>query len=52
MSGDKIIIELLIAILRGIELNSYTTLRDGNYDKYKKYVDSTIKIAMEYLENE
>lgn len=55
MSKDKIIIELLIAMLKGIDVlvarnSKINQLYDAN--KYSRYARSTIKLAEEYLENE
>ena len=55
MSKDKIIIELLIAMLHGINVlvlrtSNINCLKEAN--SYSKYVRSTIKLAEEYLEND
>ena len=55
MSKDKIIIELLIALLNGIDLlvsrnSKINQLKEAN--SYSNYVRSTIKLAEEYLEND
>lgn len=55
MNKDKIIIELLIAILQGIGVlvlrnSDINCLKEAN--SYNRYVRSTIKLAEEYLEND
>lgn len=55
MSKDKIIIELLVALLNGIDLlvlrnSKINQLKEANC--YSRYARSTIKLAEEYLEND
>lgn len=55
MNKDKIIIKFLIAILRGIGVLVYRNsdincLKEAN--SYNRYIQSTIKLAEEYLEND
>lgn len=53
MSKDKIIIELLMAILKGVNLLVIkTSLYEKLENSYTKYANLTIKLAEEYLENE
>ena len=52
---DKIIIELLIAILRGIGVLVFRNSDINSLEEaktYNLYVRSTIKLAEEYLEND
>lgn len=49
MSKDKIIIELLMAILKGVSLLVIkTSLYEKLESNYTKYANSTIKLAEEY----
>lgn len=55
MSKDKVLIELLIAILTGINIlvlkqSKITTLKEDN--EFTRYVKATSKMAKEYLEDE
>ena len=53
MSKEKVIIELLMAILKGINLLVIkTSLYEKLKNDYTKYANSTIKLAERYLENE
>jgi hypothetical protein len=55
MNKDKVLIELLIAILTGINIlvlkqSKITTLKEDN--EFTRYVKATTKMAKEYLGDE
>ncbi len=54
MNKDKVIIELLMAILKGINLlvikQSTSSILNHEDNTYTKYAKSTNKLAEEYLE--
>lgn len=55
MDKDKILIELLIAILTGINIlvikqSKVATIKEDN--EFTRYVKATTKMAKEYLEDE
>lgn len=50
MSYEKIMLELMVAILEGIYTHQFYYPYSNTAQSYKRYAESTIKMANEFIE--